>query len=224
MAYNDFGTPSRYDNSVTRIGVTSAELKAGSGSVEKTGKLIDFGTDKVSGIQLKITISGSPLGQAQISGDAPAGTVAGDVFANKVNCSGGTPLPAGKVHFIDLTGLDPAKRYELVLFSTAPAGGEAKPVSFTLWDVSSFENRSAATPDHVTISGQFGSGSGLVAGSRPPGLPGGLWEGKSLSFVEHTYEVELYSQVSLPLNAKSLKRRPSVVTFHSLMPSQHSWM
>jgi hypothetical protein len=43
MAYNDFGTPSRHDNSVTRIGVTSAELKAGSGSVEKTGKLIDFG-------------------------------------------------------------------------------------------------------------------------------------------------------------------------------------
>jgi hypothetical protein len=29
MAYNDFGTPSRHDNSVTRIGVTSAELKAG---------------------------------------------------------------------------------------------------------------------------------------------------------------------------------------------------
>ncbi|MEO1863888.1 MAG: hypothetical protein ABGY13_12470 [Verrucomicrobiia bacterium] len=43
MAYNDFGTPSRHDNSVTRIGVTSAELKAGSGSGEKTGKLIDFG-------------------------------------------------------------------------------------------------------------------------------------------------------------------------------------
>ena len=155
VAYNDFGTPSRHDNSVTRIGVTSAELKAGSGSVEKTGKLIDFGTDQASGIQLKITISGSPLGQAQISGDAPSGTVAGDVFANKANCTGGTPLPAGKVHFIDLTGLDPAKRYELVLFSTAPAGGEAKPVSFTLWDVSSFENRSAATPGRVTISGQF---------------------------------------------------------------------
>lgn len=155
MAYNDFGTPSRHDNSVTRIGVTSAELKAGSGSVEKTGKLIDFGTDQASGIHLKITISGSPLGQAQISGDAPSGTVAGDVFANKANCTGGTPLPAGKVHFIDLTGLDPAKRYELVLFSTAPAGGEAKPVSFTLWDVSSFENRSAATPGRVTISGQF---------------------------------------------------------------------
>ena len=130
-------------------------MKAGSGSVEKTGKLIDFGTDQASGIQLKITISGSPLGQAQISGDAPSGTVAGDVFANKANCTGGTPLPAGKVHFIDLTGLDPAKRYELVLFSTAPAGGEAKPVSFTLWDVSSFENRSTATPGRVTISGQF---------------------------------------------------------------------
>ena len=155
MAYNDFGTPSRHDNSVTRIGVTSAELKAGSGTVEKTAKLIDFATDQASGIHLKITISGSPLGQAQISGDAPSGTVAGDVFADKINCSGGTPLPAGRVHFIDLTGLDPAKYYEFVLFSTAPAGGEAKPVSFTLWDVSSFENRSAVAPGRVTISGQF---------------------------------------------------------------------
>ena len=155
VAYNDFGTPSRHDNSVTRIGATSAELKAGSGTVEKTAKLIDFATDGTSGVRLKLTVIGTPLGQAQISGDAPAGTVAGDVFADKVNCSGGTPLPAGKVHFIDLTGLDPAKRYELVLFSSAPAGGEAKPVSFTLWDVSSFENRSAAAPGRVTISGQF---------------------------------------------------------------------
>jgi len=155
VAYNDFGTPSRHDNSVTRIGATSAELKAGSGTVEKTAKLIDFATDGTSGVRLKLTVIGTPLGQAQISGDAPAGTVAGDVFADKVNCSGGTPLPAGKVHFIDLTGLDPAKRYELVLFSSAPAGGEAKPVSFTLWDVSSFENRSAGAPGRVTISGQF---------------------------------------------------------------------
>ena len=155
VAYNDFGTPSRHDNSVTRIGATSAELKAGSGTVEKTAKLIDFATDGTSGVRLKLTVIGTPLGPAKISGDAPAGTVAGDVFADKVNCSGGTPLPAGKVHFIDLTGLDPAKRYELVLFSSAPAGGEAKPVSFTLWDVSSFENRSAAAPGRVTISGQF---------------------------------------------------------------------
>ena len=29
VAYNDFGAPSHRDNSVTRIGVTSAELKAG---------------------------------------------------------------------------------------------------------------------------------------------------------------------------------------------------
>ncbi|SVC15782.1 uncharacterized protein METZ01_LOCUS268636, partial [marine metagenome] len=85
----------------------------------------------------------------------PAGTVASDVFADKVNCSGGTPLPAGKVHFIDLSGLDPAKRYELVLFSSVPAGGKARPVSFTLWDVSSFENHRAAAPGRVMVSGQF---------------------------------------------------------------------
>ena len=155
VAYNDFGVPSHRDKSVTLIGATSVELKAGTGTVEKTGKLIDFAIDQASGIQLKITISGSPLDQAQIGGDAPAGTVAGDVFADKVNCSGGTPLPAGKVHFIDLSGLDPAKRYELVLFSSVPAGGEARPVSFTLWDVSSFENHRAAAPGRVMVSGQF---------------------------------------------------------------------
>ncbi|SVB91607.1 uncharacterized protein METZ01_LOCUS244461, partial [marine metagenome] len=98
VAYNDFGVPSRRDKSVTLIGATSVELKAGTGTVEKTGKLIDFAIDQASGIQLKITISGSPLDQAQIGGDAPAGTVASDVFADKVNCSGGTPLPAGRVH------------------------------------------------------------------------------------------------------------------------------
>ena len=155
VAYNDFGAPSHRDNSISRIGATSAELKAGTGTVEKTGKLVDFTTDETSGVRLKLTVSGARLDQAEIGGDAPAGTDAGAVFADKVNAAGGTPLPAGKVHFIDLTGLDPAKRYELVLFSSVPAGGEARPVSFTLWDVSSFENRSAAAPGRVTVSGQF---------------------------------------------------------------------
>ena len=155
VAYNDFGAPSHRDNSISRIGATSAELKAGTGTVEKTGKLVDFTTDETSGVRLKLTVSGAPLDQAEIGGDAPVGTDAGAVFADKVNAAGGTPLPAGKVHFIDLTGLDPAKRYELVLFSSVPAGGEARPVSFTLWDVSSFENRSAAAPGRVTVNGQF---------------------------------------------------------------------
>ena len=156
VAYNDFGAPSRRDKSITRIGATSVELKAGTGSVVKTGNLIDFATGQASGVQLKLTVTGSPLDQAEIGNDVPAGTNAGDVFTNRVNSAGGTPLPASKVHFIDLSGLDPANRYELVLFSSSPGDGEAKPVSFTLWDVSSFENRSAVAPGRITISGQFG--------------------------------------------------------------------
>ena len=154
-AYNDFGAPSLRNNSISRIGATLAELKAGNGSVIKTGTLINFTSGQTSGINLKLTVTGSPLGQAEIGADAPAETEAGTVFGEKVNCEGGSPLPAGKVHFIDLSGLDPAKRYELVLFASDAAGGEAKPVSFTLWDVSSLENRSAIAPDRVTISGQF---------------------------------------------------------------------
>ena len=154
-AYNDFGAPSLRNNSISRIGATLAELKAGNGSVIKTGTLINFTSGQTSGINLKLTVTGSPLGQAEIGADAPAETEAGTVFREKVNCEGGSPLPAGKVHFIDLSGLDPAKRYELVLFASDAAGGEAKPVSFTLWDVSSFENRSDIAPDRVTISGQF---------------------------------------------------------------------
>jgi len=154
VAYNDFGAPSRRDKSVTRIGATSAELKAGNGTVVKTGKLIDFATGQSSSVQLKLTVTGEPLGQTQTGDDTPAGTAAGNVFADKINGAGGTPLPAGKVHFIDLTGLDPAKRYELVLFSSSPGLVGAKPVSFTLWDVSAFENRSVAAPGRVTISGQ----------------------------------------------------------------------
>ena len=154
-AYNDFGAPSLRNNSISRIGATLAELKAGNGSVIKTGTLINFTSGQTSGINLKLTVTGSPLGQVEIGSDAPAETEAGTVFREKVNCEGGSPLPAGKVHFIDLSGLDPAKRYELVLFASDAAGGEAKPVSFTLWDVSSLENRSAIAPDRVTISGQF---------------------------------------------------------------------
>ena len=154
-AYNDFGAPSLRNNSISRIGATLAELKAGNGSVIKTGTLINFTSGQTSGINLKLTVTGSPLGQAEIGADAPAETEAGTVFREKVNCEGGSPLPAGKVHFIDLSGLDPAKRYELVLFASDAAGGEAKPVSFTLWDVSSFENHSDIAPDRVTISGQF---------------------------------------------------------------------
>ena len=154
-AYNDFGAPSLRNNSISRIGATLAELKAGNGSVIKTGTLINFTSGQTSGINLKLTVTGSPLGQAEIGADAPAETEAGTVFGEKVNCEGGSPLPAGKVHFIDLSGLDPAKRYELVLFASDAAGGKAKPVSFTLWDVSSFENRSAIAPDRVAISGQF---------------------------------------------------------------------
>ena len=154
-AYNDFGAPSLRNNSISRIGATLAELKAGNGSVIKTGTLINFTSGQTSGINLKLTVTGSPLGQVEIGSDAPAETEAGTVFGEKVNCEGGSPLPAGKVHFIDLSGLDPAKRYELVLFASDAAGGEAKPVSFTLWDVSSLENRSAIAPDRVTISGQF---------------------------------------------------------------------
>ena len=154
-AYNDFGAPSLRNNSISRIGATLADLKASNGSVIKTGTLINFTSGQTSGINLKLTVTGSPLGQAEIGADAPAETEAGTVFGEKVNCEGGSPLPAGKVHFIDLSGLDPAKRYELVLFASDAAGGESKPVSFTLWDVSSFENRSAIAHDRVTIGGQF---------------------------------------------------------------------
>jgi len=155
VAYNDFGAPSHRDKSISRIGATLAELKASTGTVLKTGNLIDIATGQAGGVQLKLSINGSPLGQAEIGDDAPAGTDAGGVFANRVNCEGGTPLPVGKVHFIDLSGLDPARYYELVLFASTPAGGAAKSVSFTLWDVSTFENRSAVAPGRVTVNGQF---------------------------------------------------------------------
>ncbi|MDP6793939.1 MAG: hypothetical protein QGG00_00980 [Verrucomicrobiota bacterium] len=155
VAYNDFGSPSHRDKSITRIGATSAELKAGTGSVLKTGKLIDFATGQSERVQLKLTVTGSPSSQSEVGNDAPATTEAGAVFGDRVNCSGGTSLPTGKVHFIDLSGLDPSRHYELVLFASNPAGGTAKPISFTLWDISSFENRSVVAPGRVTIDGQF---------------------------------------------------------------------
>jgi len=71
VAYNDFGAPSHRDKSISRIGATLAELKASTGTVLKTGNLIDFATGQASGVQLKLSINGSPLGQAEIAPGAP---------------------------------------------------------------------------------------------------------------------------------------------------------
>ena len=172
VAYNDFGAPSNRDKSISRIGATLAELKAGTGSVVKTGALINADTGQAGGVRLKLTVTGSPSGQAEVGEDAPAGTDAGAVFGDRVNCSGGTSLPAGKVHFIDLSGLDPAKHYELVLFASDPAGNTAKPVSFTLWDISSFENRSALASGRVTIDGQFNRTTTIQTAGNASGARG----------------------------------------------------
>lgn len=155
IAYNDFGKPALQHDSISHIGATLAELKTGNGTVINTGPLIDFTTGKATGAQLKLTVSGTPLGQAEIGKDAPPGSAAALFFSGKINCEGGTPLPAGKVHFIDLTGLNPAKRYELVLYTSTPGDSEAKPVSLTLWDVASLENQSIPASGRVTTSGQF---------------------------------------------------------------------
>ena len=70
VAYNDFGAPSHRDKSISRIGATLAELKASTGMVLKTGNLINIATGKAGGVQLKLSINGSPLGQAEIGDDA----------------------------------------------------------------------------------------------------------------------------------------------------------
>jgi len=76
VAYNDFGTPSRHDNSVTRIGATSTELKAGSGSVEKTGKGSGMGSFALladnSIVHGPADRSGGVLTEASLSGDKVA--------------------------------------------------------------------------------------------------------------------------------------------------------
>jgi len=154
IAYNDFGAPRDRNDFTSRIGITSIELKNDSGSVVKTDKLIDSDTKKTSDVHLKLTVNGTSIGQSQIGSDAPENTDAGEVFGGSVNCQGGTPLPAGKVHFVDISGLDSEKLYELVLYSNTSGGSGAKPILFTLWDVVGFENRSAVVREHITISGQ----------------------------------------------------------------------
>jgi len=180
VAYNDFGAPSRRDKSISRIGATLAELKASTGSVVKTGTLIDAATGQAGDVRLKLTVTGSLFGQAEIGGDAPTGTEAGTVFGDRVNCAGGTPLPAGKVHFIDLSGLDPAKHYELVLFASDPAAGAAKPISFTLWDISSFENLSALASGRVTIDGQFNRTTTIQTAGNASGARGDVCRYESI--------------------------------------------
>ena len=154
IAYNDFGAPRYRNNSVSRVGATAIEIKNSEGNVVKVDKLIDSATKKSSSVELKLTINGQLNGQLQIGDDVPDNTDAGQVFGGSVNCQGGTPLPVGKVHFIDISGLNPETLYELVLYSSISNEAEAKPISFTLWDESGFENRSIAAYGRVALSGQ----------------------------------------------------------------------
>ena len=154
ITYNDFGSPRDRNNFTSRIGITSIELKSDTGSVVKADKLIDSVTKKTSNVNLQLTVNGTSSGQSQIGSDAPDNTDAGKVFGGIVNCQGGTPLPAGKVHFVDISGLDSGKLYELVLYSSTSGGSGSKPILFTLWDVVGFENRSDVVRESITISGQ----------------------------------------------------------------------
>ncbi|MBN1672833.1 MAG: DUF4838 domain-containing protein [Kiritimatiellae bacterium] len=89
--------------------------------------------------------SGGAGPELEQGADAAAGTDAADVFGGKVDCAGLISYDAENPLVLHVSELDPALRYELVVF-----GNRAKPVystrktSVTISNVAGFRNRSSA--------------------------------------------------------------------------------
>ncbi|MBN1674873.1 MAG: fibronectin type III domain-containing protein [Kiritimatiellae bacterium] len=155
-AYNDLG----WDQSQRAANITWT----GTG---ENAPLVDYATGRLTPVTLAVA-GGRWPGDIQGAG-ATAGTDAAGVFDGIVDCRGLLSYSDTDLTF-RFTGLDPALRYEFVLF-----GNRAEPAytdrlsTVRISDVTAFENRSspgtgaAAADDSVTIVNGDNTANGYVA-------------------------------------------------------------
>ncbi|MBN1669829.1 MAG: fibronectin type III domain-containing protein [Kiritimatiellae bacterium] len=148
----------------------------------EAGLLVDHASGQALGVRL--TLNNGGYGPVLTQGaDPAAGTEADAVFGGIVDCVGVISHSAENLT-LTLTGLDPAKRYELVLFGNRdnPAYTE-RLTTITLSGAAGFSNRSSDGTDYhgtsdaaVTLCNGYNTASGYVARyvSIDPGSDGEL--------------------------------------------------
>lgn len=112
-----------------------------------------------TGVNLAFSLNGRPLGALATATAVPAGPETGsqafNAFPINLDSAGYTALYAGQTNFLDFTGLDPLKDYEIVLYSDRGTGDRStgELLTYTISGAASFANASASAPPLSIISG-----------------------------------------------------------------------
>lgn len=124
-----------------------------------SGRLKDQANGSNTSVTLALSVNGRPLSAVTPVGTAPLGPETGspayNAFPIGLDSAGQTILYAGQTNTLDLTGLDPQKIYEIILYSDRGTGDRSTGdlLTYTISDMLSFFNASAMTPPLSVISG-----------------------------------------------------------------------
>jgi len=124
-----------------------------------SGRLKNQANGANTGVALGLSVNGRPLSAVTTPGFVPpapeTGSPAYNAFPIRLESAGFTTLYPGQTNYLDVTGLDPQKVYEIVLYSDRGTGDRAtgNRLSYTISSTLSFSNASAAAPPLSVISG-----------------------------------------------------------------------
>lgn len=125
-----------------------------------TTSLKRHGDGQNSGVRLSLSVAGRPLsaGIGVVGAALPApetGSDADRLFGVDLTTASSIDLPSGQVHHLTVEGLDPAKAYDLSLYSDLARGNGVTGVllKHTLIGATSFRNESSQHPTLSVISG-----------------------------------------------------------------------
>ncbi|HNQ74487.1 MAG TPA: hypothetical protein PKN95_12890 [Verrucomicrobiota bacterium] len=124
-----------------------------------TGTLLNVTNGQPTGVTMTFSVKGRPLTARAPTSSVPPGPETGnaafDAFPIDLGPAGATTLYAGETNFLDFTGLDPLKNYEIVLYSDRGTGDRSTGnlLTYTLSGADHFVNGSAPAPPLSVISG-----------------------------------------------------------------------
>lgn len=123
------------------------------------GRLKDQTNGANTSVSLVFTLNGRPLSAQTPAIAVPSGPETGspafNAFPLNLDSAGATTLYAGQTNYLDFTGMDPLKEYEIVLYSDRGTGDRSTGnlLTYTISGAASFANSSASAPPLSAISG-----------------------------------------------------------------------
>lgn len=126
---------------------------------QATGQLKNQTNGSNTSVTLSLSVAGRPLSAVASSSSVPPGPETGspayNTFPINLDSAGLTTLYAGQTNYLDFTGLNPQRVYEIALYSNRGTGDRSTGalLSYTISGAASFSNGSAVAPPLSVISG-----------------------------------------------------------------------